>query len=132
LTGLFLKIFTYEKLKISLTYKNQKKDFENNYSLLLVSTLQKMPYGLKVFQKMKNIKDSATLIAYSGSKTKILKDFLKAFFSSKLENSREENFESMKIVSETPYDYSLDGEIYRAQSSTLNLCIGPSFHFLRI
>ena len=132
LTHIFLKIFKVQNLKISYLYNNQKKALEGNYPLLLASTLQKMPYGLKVFKKTKNLKDSARFIAYSGSKFTILRDFLKVFVSSNLNNARDDNFESITITSKFPYDYTLDGEIYRAQSLSLDIKTGPRFYFLML
>lgn len=106
---------------------------QTNNSMILVSTLPKMPFGPQIFTKIVNQECKAEILTFEMTQSMdYAKGLFQAFMSGSFTSSDIKKFEMHEKVTfkfqEIPW-YSLDGELIESESSQLKIEVGPVFTF---
>ncbi len=102
------------------------------YSLIMASTVPKLPLNLHLFKNVKMGAPEAELIAINGGLPAFLATFSKILTANKLRkisNPLTHNINSAEIIfSKDNYPYSLDGDIIQ-NNQKIKISLGPTFIF---
>ncbi|WP_186646268.1 diacylglycerol/lipid kinase family protein [Fluviispira vulneris] len=138
LNGEFHKIVKQQKMKIE-TYPtplyndiSTNSQINNKYSMILASTVPKLPLTTRFFKKVVMGDNSAEMIAISEKGSKLLKGAIKALSGGciyNLPNVNSIKFQKANITCEENTSYSLDGDLISNPDGKISIEMGPNFVF---
>ncbi|MBX9704094.1 MAG: hypothetical protein K2X39_08060 [Silvanigrellaceae bacterium] len=133
LSGLYPKIVQEETMQIKTRYPNTNSDDKNNYgtyTMVLASTVPKIPYGIHLFKKIDNQTQHGELISISLKGKDLVKNAFKAALLKDLngQGMQSELFQNATIYCKKNSSYSLDGEVLETEGQ-IDLQLGPQFTF---
>jgi hypothetical protein len=101
-------------------------------SLILASTIPKMPFGIPVFQKIDVRRASGEAQFYKSKDSALAWNAIQVLTGMKVSNDGREilEFESMLLEYSRAVDYSLDGDLLHAPDGKINISVSYAFTFV--
>jgi hypothetical protein len=133
LTGDLLKIDSKEALQIS-TYPNPllpQSEGNKTFSMVFVSTLPRMPFGIPLYRMLKPGASHAEMIAFSSKGRDLFPQAARVLLGKQMksEGVAKVLFEKALIQAQESHTYSLDGDLLEAPDGKIELNLGPTFVF---
>jgi Diacylglycerol kinase catalytic domain len=130
LNGVAKEILTIESYNLKVD--SNAEECQKISSLVLASTVPKMPFGIPLFERLNTNNAQAEAHFFFSSQTALVTDVAKVLFRKNLtaENCKKIIFEKMQMNYSGVAEYSLDGDILEAQNGEIKIEIGPKFCFV--
>ncbi len=131
LTGEFSNFSAPEHLSIEVVHKNHTKTIEVDTPVFLASSVPKIPYGLEFFPELSSNTNSGQAIYADAQGRRLVGDLVVSLMSKNKShrNLKKIAFEELRIRSQTPTKYTLDGEIMTSTTDKITIKLGPIFRF---
>ena len=132
LSGDIDKLSAFEDLKLSETDPQGKNQtHEGGHSMIFASTLPAMPFGFKMFKKLRVGQSEAEMVAFTARAQSMLPLAARVLTGRTLKGQgfRDTLFSKVHVESKESLTFSLDGDVMMANNGKIDLSVGPTFEF---
>lgn len=130
-TQMFYRLIKSQQVEL----KTDKRQHQHRSLSVMAASIERMPYGLRLFPAARAHRNEFQYFSVTAEPEKLLQRILPVVLLTQPKDYESKVgglATSLSIKAHPGYTYSLDGELFRAETETVNLGKGPDIDFIII